>query len=104
MNKGIATYPNPTDFKDELPGIEMESINNIENKLLLPDSEEDMNDLAEATTDNVDKGGINDNIPINTQKIIKEEAEIQDTNETESGDTLAINDNQNVLTNEEGQV
>ena len=90
MNKDIATYPNPTDFKDVLPGIE--SINNVENKLLMPNSEEDMNDLAEASASNVDKGGINDDIPISTQNIIEEEAEIQNTNAT-SGDTLAINSN-----------
>ena len=46
LNKDIATFPNPTDFKDELLGIEMESINNIENKLLMSDLEEDMNDLT----------------------------------------------------------
>ena len=52
----------------------------------------------------MDKGGINDDIPISNQNIIEEKGEIQDTNETESGNTLAINDNQHMPTNEEEHV
>ena len=43
-------------------------------------------------------------MPIDNQNIIEEKAGIQETNATESGDTLAINDNQNVPTNEEEHV
>ena len=49
----------------------MESINNIENRLLMSDPEEDMNDLAEASADNADKGDINDDIPINNQTLLR---------------------------------
>ena len=58
MNKNIATYPNTTDFKDEIPGIEMEDHHNIKNKLFMTDSDEDINDLAKESADNADEDGI----------------------------------------------
>ena len=91
VNTDITTYPSTTDFKDEIPGIEMEDSNNIKNKFFMPNSEKDIIDLAEASADNTDEGRINEDIPMNRQNIVETEAEIQDNNSTKSGNNLISN-------------
>ena len=67
MNKDMATYLDMTDLNNEMPCFELEDINEVENKLFMTDSEEDINNLAEASVDNADEGGINEDIPTNQQ-------------------------------------
>ena len=74
----MATYPDMTDVKDEIPGIEVETNNDMENKLYEPDCEEDMSDLAEALADNTDEGGTNEDMPTNQQHEKESEIESQD--------------------------
>ena len=57
----------------------MESINNIENKLLVPDTEEDMNDLAEASGDNVDKGELMMTFQLTTKTLLKKKQKFNKT-------------------------